>query len=143
VGAHWFQYVDQVASGRGKDGENFGIGIVNVTDQPYQPLIESIKETSGKIYETRTGKSLPTGVNDLPNKMDIKIYPNPNEGKFYVKINNLNKTSLSIFSITGQQVYETNFHGSKNISLPESMNGVFLVKVENTGETNTQRIVIR
>lgn len=142
VGAHWFQWVDQMPTGRG-DGENCQIGLVNVTDQPYQPLVDAIKESSEKIYETRTGKSVSTSVNNLPDKMNIKIYPNPNEGQFFVQTNNLNDSRLSVFSITGQKVYETNFRGTKNIILPENLNGIFLIKVENSGETMTERILIR
>ncbi len=53
VGAHWFQWSDQPATGRA-DGENFRIGLVNITDQPYEKLIKAIKETSGKIFDYRT-----------------------------------------------------------------------------------------
>ncbi|MEM6771002.1 MAG: beta-agarase, partial [Bacteroidota bacterium] len=34
VGAHWFQYTDQVLTGR-EDGENYNVGFVDVTDTPY------------------------------------------------------------------------------------------------------------
>lgn len=53
IGAHWFQWVDQLATGRGSDGENFRIGIVNITDQPYKPLIEAIQKTSKELYQIR------------------------------------------------------------------------------------------
>jgi hypothetical protein len=52
IGAHWFQWSDQPATGR-SDGENFRIGMVNVTDQPYQPFVEAIKKTSQRMYEMR------------------------------------------------------------------------------------------
>lgn len=143
VGAHWFQYVDQVASGRGKDGENFGIGIVNVTDQPYLPLVEAIKETSEKMYETRTGKSLPTGLNDLPSSLEINIFPNPNDGQFFVKTNNANTTKLNVYSITGQPVYKKTLKGTKCITLPHGLKGMFLVRVNNSEQESTQRIVVQ
>lgn len=53
VGTHWFQWSDQPTTGRGGDGENFRIGIVNVTDRPYPILVDAIKSTSTKIYTTR------------------------------------------------------------------------------------------
>jgi hypothetical protein len=37
VGAHWFQWVDEPATGR-FDGENSNWGLVDVADQPYAAL---------------------------------------------------------------------------------------------------------
>ena len=34
VGAHWYQWIDQPATGR-RDGENYNIGWIDVTDRPY------------------------------------------------------------------------------------------------------------
>lgn len=53
VGAHWFQWSDQPATARGSDGENFRIGLVNVTDQPYEELIKAINKSSSQLYEMR------------------------------------------------------------------------------------------
>jgi hypothetical protein len=35
IGAHWFEWTDQLATGPGSDGENFRIGLVNTSNQPY------------------------------------------------------------------------------------------------------------
>lgn len=53
IGAHWFQWSDQPATGRGSDGENFRIGLVNISDQPYQKMVEAIKKSSKNLYNTR------------------------------------------------------------------------------------------
>ncbi|NJK84966.1 MAG: hypothetical protein HC906_02315 [Bacteroidales bacterium] len=50
LGAHWYQYTDQPLTGRGNDGENQMVGIVDVTDQLYPDLLEAYKEISRKIY---------------------------------------------------------------------------------------------
>ena len=42
LGAHWFQWVDQVGTGRG-DGENQTIGFVDVTDQPHPELLRALR----------------------------------------------------------------------------------------------------
>lgn len=53
IGAHWFQWCDQPATGRGQDGENFRIGIVNVTDQPYQKFVDAVKNSAKNLYNNR------------------------------------------------------------------------------------------
>ena len=57
IGAHWFQWGDQMPTGR-KDGENHRIGLVNVTDQMYQPMADAIKRSSDNLYMWRTGKTV-------------------------------------------------------------------------------------
>jgi hypothetical protein len=59
VGTHWFQWIDQPATGR-NDGENYNIGFVDVTDRPYPELVAASKETFRKLYDIHSGKAKPT-----------------------------------------------------------------------------------
>lgn len=52
VGAHWFQYGDQAATGRG-DGENYQIGFVDICDTPYAETIEAAREIGRTMYTLR------------------------------------------------------------------------------------------
>jgi len=52
VGAHWFQYKDQPLTGRG-DGENYNIGFINETDQPYPEMIEAARKMHSGLYKLR------------------------------------------------------------------------------------------
>lgn len=56
VGAHWFQYVDQPATGRAMDGENAGVGFVTITDTPHREFIEAVRATNAGIYPYRFQK---------------------------------------------------------------------------------------
>lgn len=53
VGAHWFQYIDEPITGR-FDGENYNVGFVDVCDNPFEELIDKVKETTYSMYEYRT-----------------------------------------------------------------------------------------
>ncbi|WP_028695375.1 beta-galactosidase [Pseudomonas cremoricolorata] len=46
VGAHWFQYLDQPASGRLLDGENGHLGLVAITDVPWSGFIEAVRKAN-------------------------------------------------------------------------------------------------
>jgi len=59
VGTHWFQWMDQPATGR-NDGENYNIGFVDVIDRPYPELIKASKETFDNIFDIHSGKVPPT-----------------------------------------------------------------------------------
>lgn len=52
VGTHWFQWMDQALTGR-PDGENYQIGLVSVTDAPYQELVQAARDIAATMYERR------------------------------------------------------------------------------------------
>lgn len=58
VGAHWFQWSDQPVLGR-FDGENYNIGLVDVTNRPYVELIEAAKATHRRLHDVHAGKAPP------------------------------------------------------------------------------------
>ncbi len=53
VGAHWFECVDEPLTGRAFDGENYGIGLVSVTDTPYPELIAAVRQAHTEAYARR------------------------------------------------------------------------------------------
>jgi hypothetical protein len=60
IGTHWFQWVDQPSTGR-NDGENYNIGFVDVTDQPYDELVNAARQTFAKLYNIHSGNETPSG----------------------------------------------------------------------------------
>jgi hypothetical protein len=58
VGAHWFEWVDEPSTGR-FDGENYNIGLLDVTDRPYTELVEAAKVTHRRLAEVHAGKLAP------------------------------------------------------------------------------------
>lgn len=46
VGAHWFEYTDQPASGRILDGENSHVGLVGITDIPFKGFVETVRRAN-------------------------------------------------------------------------------------------------
>jgi hypothetical protein len=59
VGCHWFQYLDQPLTGRPLDGENYNIGLVDITDSPYPELIGAARQVHRTMYERRAAVKAP------------------------------------------------------------------------------------
>lgn len=59
IGTHWFQFIDQPVTGR-PDGENYNIGLVDVTDRPYPEMVAAAKGTAARLLDVRLGKTAPT-----------------------------------------------------------------------------------
>jgi hypothetical protein len=55
VGTHWFQYRDQMVTGR-FDGENYQIGFVDICDTPYWETVAASRDVGGELYAIRAGK---------------------------------------------------------------------------------------
>jgi len=59
VGTHWFEWIDEPSTGR-FDGENYNIGLVDVTDRPYRELVEAAQATHKRLLGVHSGKEAPT-----------------------------------------------------------------------------------
>jgi hypothetical protein len=58
VGTHWFEWIDEPNTGR-FDGENYNIGFVDVTDEPYRELVEAAQATHRRLLQVHSGKAPP------------------------------------------------------------------------------------
>lgn len=58
VGTSWFQWIDQPCTGR-MDGENYNIGIVDVTDRPYPELVAAMRTTHRRLEAVHAGEEIP------------------------------------------------------------------------------------
>lgn len=58
IGVHWFEWADEPNTGR-NDGENYNIGMVDVTDRPYAELVEALKTTHQRLVAIHSGKEPP------------------------------------------------------------------------------------
>lgn len=89
------------------------------------------------------------GVNDLDNSLAIGLYPNPNNGQFHLKANNIAKGNVktTIFDTSGKAVYNKNVNhagGALNqsyaVKLPA---GVYVVVIETTDGKTTEKLIIK
>ena len=60
VGCHWFQCYDQFALGR-FDGENYNIGLFDITLRPYPLMREAVRRTAENVYAVMAGETPPFG----------------------------------------------------------------------------------
>ena len=55
AGCHWFQYCDQFALGR-FDGENYNIGLFDITLRPYPEMQNAVRACAGGVYAVSAGE---------------------------------------------------------------------------------------
>ncbi|MFZ4521744.1 MAG: C25 family cysteine peptidase [Bacteroidales bacterium] len=118
-------------------------GLASVTVKAVNSCGEGIssEEKTIRIYST-------LGVAEN-NGLGISIYPNPNDGKFSLDITSgiVSKVSLTIVNTLGVVVFAENdvkFNGNlhKTINLSHLAKGVYQLKAEGNGISNTISVVI-
>ena len=90
---------------------------------------------------------LPLGIkNTEAESVTYRIYPNPNNGEFELKISGLNSnpTRIAIYDLVGEKVYNQEIQAlngdlHRSLHLSSLSNGVYLIKI-NSG--NAQKMVI-
>ncbi len=65
IGFHWFQYFDQPPGGR-FDGEDSNYGIVDLEDEPYEPLWSAMRDMNGRVAALHAASplALPVALGD-------------------------------------------------------------------------------
>jgi len=61
IGSSWFQWVDPPCTGR-MDGENYNIGLLDVTDRPYTDLVEAMRATHRRLQAAHAGNTPPFAI---------------------------------------------------------------------------------
>lgn len=93
---------------------------------------------------TATYNAVVTGINEINISDYLKIYPNPNNGNFY--IDNLKNQSVNIqlIDIQGKEVFSKKnlVNGSTQLNLENLPKGVYTIRVQTNDEVSTTKIVI-
>lgn len=82
------------------------------------------------------------GLETLSQK-DFKIYPNPSNGDFnIIFVDSIGLSSVEIFSLLGQKVYEKENSQSTSILVTNLQKGTYLIKVTQDSKSRTEKIII-
>lgn len=145
VGAHWFQWSDQPVMGR-KDGENYRIGVLNITDQSYETMVSAITESSNTLYESRlnmeTNDTSSAYAPESTANDPIHIYPNPNDGHFVVDMSLEHSVQLTLTSLSGRVVYSSEVKDNTRLTVPDHLGGVYTAVFNHGSHLVTKRVII-
>ncbi len=77
-------------------------------------------------------------------KSGIKIYPNPNNGQFFVKAPENNQNyNIKIYNVLGKTVFSKQniLNDNVPVNISDEPNGIYFVKIEMNGKIFTQKII--
>ena len=83
-----------------------------------------------QVTFSNNGGCVTTSLKEYVDKNDLKIYPNPTSNKLYVELEHPTRTKVSLFDISGKEVYSSFINQSKSIiDVSSYKSGLYLVKV--------------
>ncbi|EJL75290.1 zinc-dependent metalloprotease [Chryseobacterium populi] len=88
------------------------------------------------------------GINEMPvQNNDIKIYPNPSNGNFFIKSRNLSgEVKVTLYDSSGRLIHSSSYQGGGdntqefNLSMPK---GVYIINVNSTKGAYSQKLIIK
>jgi len=83
------------------------------------------------------------GITEPDNNDVFSLYPNPNEGLFYVTFNTTENVSLTVMNMSGQVVYIKDIASNEHtIDLSSQASGIYFVKVQTDDNIQVRKVVI-
>ncbi|NNF01983.1 MAG: HYR domain-containing protein, partial [Bacteroidia bacterium] len=86
---------------------------------------------------------------ELSAKFGLKVYPNPNEGRFNIELSDITSaTTIKIFDLIGQEIMVENVEGSSSfhnveIDMGQIEKGTYIIEIISGDERKIQRVVIQ
>jgi hypothetical protein len=84
-------------------------------------------------------------VNEVEESSKISVYPNPSNGKIFIRNNaSANEYVINVFNSVGQVVYQQSYSNQMNavVDLSKQANGVYSIQVKSSDEVVTQSVII-
>jgi photosystem II stability/assembly factor-like uncharacterized protein len=104
-----------------------------------------IAGSNGIILNTTNGGII-TGVNqNLSQDKMINVYPNPNNGRFFIELPTKEPVNIQIYDMCGRIIYQSKFmvdQSRNEINLLGATSGIYFVKMVSSQKTWSQKIVI-
>jgi hypothetical protein len=122
-----------------QDSIIFGKDTVSIYD-PAPPYYDG--PSPGHALVMINNGKLTTGIDAVAQASTLEIFPNPNEGKFALNLQE-DPTSIQLFDIRGQQVSCIYSRQEKMVRMENCVQGVYFLRVVTAKETRVSRVVVQ
>ncbi len=86
--------------------------------------------------------SYPLSVTKAGSAMNVKLYPNPNNGVFDINLPDMT-TKVEVLNMRGQLIYTAEGKGRLNIDIHDRPAGLYLVRMSNAQGVAEQKVLVR
>ena len=124
------------------EGEGWGTGYFQIKSASNQLLLQGGGSAGAFEYQMSAEVNCDgeLGVNEVEEK-EMVVYPNPNKGIFNLDLCE-GQWQVSVYDVTGRQVYENAQFTIGQIDLRQCEKGVYFVKAVNGSDEMVEKIII-
>ncbi len=85
-----------------------------------------------------------SNIIEFADESDFHVYPNPSNGVFQISTQSDQATSVTIYNITGEKIYENSSYNSNEIiNLSNQSKGVYVLNIVDGSSIATKKIVVQ
>lgn len=83
------------------------------------------------------------GTSDIDIQKSFSVYPTVSNGQFTVQLDKTGQSTVSVYDMTGKNVYSGDF-SNKEINMNLKLaDGVYIIRVVNEGKASSQKLIIK
>jgi hypothetical protein len=116
----------------------FGNGSYTLETASGELIFEGGEFEFSEATDMRVSESLSSTTFD---EASLSIYPNPTNSLINIESNSGDNLNVSLFDITGKQLYTGKMKGSTSIDMNTFSSGIYFVKLDNGTQFTTKKIV--
>lgn len=117
---------------------DYGEGFYRLETASGDIIAEGGEFSSAETTDMRISESLSAIGFD---ETTLSIYPNPTNSLLNIESNSADDLKVSLFDMTGKQLYSGEMKGSTSIDLNAYSSGIYFVKLDNGSDSTTKKIV--
>lgn len=123
-----------------------GVGVGANTGTGNNPVSNTTNQVESFVQPAAGPNCTALGVDYFKTSDMIRIYPNPSNGEFNIRINQfVGKANIQVIDLNGRVVYSlenTDFNIEKSINLNNIQKGIYIVKIDGTSLNYTKKIIL-
>lgn len=123
-----------------------GMSNVKVTDLDLRNDNAVYAATYGRGVFSGTFTAVALSTNNVENSRGAKVYPNPSNGQFNLRIENFTgKVNIQLVDVNGRVVYnadENNFNTEKSINTNSLQAGIYILNVKGDDLNYTEKVIM-
>lgn len=103
--------------------------------QPYYYVDDICASTDSSFCD------MGTIIYDVEEQNNISVYPNPTDGRIFIKKNGNEEISLVVYDLLGELVFQTISVNSSSVDLSYLPNGIYFMNIRGDKQTITKKII--
>lgn len=133
---------DAAAGGEGWYVDDVKLTNANVVTNTLYAEHDVNKRLSASAKTIVLGEALELSVEENEFDQYIKIYPNPNNGSFNVRLSNDDKFNFRVIDINGKLQLSGSAVGRTSINLTDVSSGIYFIEVESNAKVYRKKLMI-